>query len=145
MCLAVYDNLCRLTMPLAEVLYDFFDRLKSSLSQGYASLRLRTRRLPRIRPGQARHPDQRRSRRRPGRHRAPGQGLPIRAGVLATNQAVIPRQLFEVIIQAAIGTTIIAETVVNAPWQERNGQVLRWRHHAASASCWKNRKKAKSG
>ena len=58
-------------LPLAEVVMDFFDRLKSGVAR-LRLARLRVQGVPRRRRGQARHPDQRRARRR-----AVGDGAPL--------------------------------------------------------------------
>lgn len=100
-------------LPLAEVLYDFFNKLKS-ISQGYASFDYEIK----------------------GYRESPLtkldiliNGEPVDAlslivhrekashvGSLLTSKmkALIPRQLFEVVIQAAINKRVIARTVVKA-------------------------------
>lgn len=98
-------------LPLAEVLYDFFNKLKS-LSQGYASFDYEFkeyRESPLIKLDILIN------------------GQPVDALALIVHKekaynigcqltsrmkAVIPRQLFEVSIQAAIGKRVIAKTVV---------------------------------
>ena len=81
-------------------------------------------------PGQGRHPRQRRAGRRPVDHRPPRPRPDDRARPLAERlKQLIPRQMFEIPIQAAIG--IQRHRPRNRPRhaQERAGQVLRWRHH----------------
>jgi GTP-binding protein LepA len=100
-------------LPLAEVLYDFFNKLKS-ISQGYASFDyefIGYREAPLIKLDILIN------------------GEPVDALALIVHQdkaynlgcqltsrmkSVIPRQLFEVVIQAAIGKRVIARTVVKA-------------------------------
>ena len=57
-------------IPLAEVIYDFYDKLKS-ITRGYGTMDYERHRLPRGRPGKARHPGQRRPRGCAVGHRAP--------------------------------------------------------------------------
>ncbi|MCP5108278.1 MAG: elongation factor 4 [bacterium] len=100
-------------LPLAEVLYDFFNKIKS-ISQGYASFDYEFkdyRESPLIKMDIL----------------VNGQAVDALAlivhkekaytiGSLLTSKmkAVIPRQMFEVVIQAAISKRIIAKTVVKA-------------------------------
>jgi len=105
--------LLRYEMPLAEIVVDFYDRLKS-LSRGYASMDYHVEeyragdlvKLDILVNGKAVdalsfivHREQSESK---GRMMA------------SRMKEVIPRQLFEVIIQAAIGAKIISRTVVKA-------------------------------
>ncbi len=103
----VYD------LPLSEVVFDFFDRLKSN-SRGYATLDYDFREF---RPAQVCkldilingervdalsiivHQDQ-----------APYRGREL----VRKLKAIIPRQLFEVAIQAAVGSRVIARETVKA-------------------------------
>jgi len=100
-------------LPLNEIVLDFYDRLKS-VSRGYASLDYDFLELPREPAGQAGHPSER------GTvdalsfivHRDQAYA---RGRLLADKmRELIPRQLFEVVIQAAIGSKIIARSRVVA-------------------------------
>ena len=100
-------------LPLAEVLYDFFNKIKS-ISQGYASFDYELtgyRESPLIKldimvngePVDALalivHKD---------------KAYNVGCQLTSKMKAVIPRQLFEVVLQAAIGKRVIAKTVVKA-------------------------------
>jgi len=100
-------------LPLAEVLYDFFNKLKS-ISQGYASFDYELkdyRESPLVKLDILINQD-------------PVDALAVivhkekayTIGNLLTSKMkeVIPRQLFEVVIQAAIHKRVIAKTVVKA-------------------------------
>jgi len=56
---------------------------------------------------------------------------------------LIPRQMFEVPIQAAIGSRVIARETVAAMRQERAREVLRRRHFRASAKLLEKQKEGK--
>ena len=101
-------------MPLTEVVLDFYDKLKT-VTRGYGVPGLRFRRLPGGRPGEAGHPGERRAGGCALPDRPPRTGLPPgpRPGRASCSE-VIPRQLFEVAIQAAIGSKIIARETVSA-------------------------------
>ena len=127
-------------LPLAEVLYDFFNKLKS-ISQGYASFDYELkdyRESPLVKLDILINQD-------------PVDALAVivhkdkayNVGNLLTSKMkeVIPRQLFEVVIQAAINKRVIAKTVVKAAAQERPGQVLRRRHLAQDEAAGKAEKR----
>jgi GTP-binding protein LepA len=103
----------RYTLPLAEIIYDFFDQLKSR-TKGYASLDYETsgeQRAELVKVDILLH------------------GEPVDAfsaivhkdkaytygvGITAKLRALIPRQQFEVPIQAAIGSRVIARETIRA-------------------------------
>ena len=91
----------RFQIPLAELIVDYFDQLKSR-TQGYASLDY-TESEYRVEPVDALstiiHRD-----------RAQGSGRNLASKL----KELIPRQMFEVPIQAAIGGTVIARETVKA-------------------------------
>jgi len=100
-------------MPLAEVVLDFFDRLKS-VSRGYASFDYH---LERFQPAQLVRLDVLINKERVDAlsiivHRASAQ---TRGRELVEKmRELIPRQMFDVAIQAAIGSQIIARSSVKA-------------------------------
>ena len=101
-------------LPLAEIVFDFFDQLKSS-TRGYASPRLRAlglsgvRRRPRRRAACTASPSTRSARScTASKAYAYGKKMTERL------RELIPRQLFDVAIQAAIGSKIIARETVKA-------------------------------
>ena len=100
-------------LPLAELIVDFYDQLKSR-TQGYASLDYEYIGYPRRRPGQARHPGQRRAGRRAVADRPPGQRLPAGQALVEKLKELIPRQMFEVPVQAAIGRKVITRETIRA-------------------------------
>ena len=116
-------------MPLAEVVVDFFDQLKSR-TQGYASLDYEPAGYRRAQPGArstccstACRPT--RSATIVHRDKAYDYGRQMAEKL----KELIPRQMFDVPIQAAIGGKVIARETVKAQAQGRARQVLRRRHH----------------
>ena len=101
------------SMPLNEIIYDFFDTLKAR-TKGYASLDYELDKYLPQRSGQGGYASQRGRRGRPQLHRPPGQGLPPARRLCEKLKDNIPRQLFEVPVQAAIGGKIIAWETVKA-------------------------------
>jgi len=100
-------------IPLNEIVYDFYDRLKS-LSRGYASMDYE---MVGMRPSDLVKLDV----------RINGQVVDAMSMIIHRERAyyrgrdlihrlrgLIPRQLFEVVIQAAIGSRIVAREVVKA-------------------------------
>ena len=100
-------------LPMAEVVLDFFDRLKS-VSRGYASFDYEFSHFARRAAGQARHPHQRGKGRRAVDHRAPRHAYQRGRELVDKMQELIPRQMFEVAVQAAIGSAVIARATVKA-------------------------------
>ena len=104
----------RYELPLAEVVADFHDKIKSA-TRGYGSYDYD---LVGYRAGaapEARHPGERRPGGRALADRAPRQGLHARGSELTRKlKEFIPRQMFEVAIQAAIGSKVIARSTVKA-------------------------------
>ena len=103
----------RYEMPLAEIIVDFYDRLKT-LSRGYASMDYQ---VEGYRPGDLVKLD------------ILVNGKPVDAlsfivhrrysemrgrAIAQRLKEAIPRQLFEVVIQAALGTRVVCRTVVKA-------------------------------
>ena len=100
-------------IPLAEIVLDFFDKLKS-VSRGYASMDyefLEYRSADVVRVDLLINND----RVDAGRHRPPQQRAPSQPATWSPRmRGLIPRQMFDVAIQAAIGSQIIARTTVKA-------------------------------
>jgi GTP-binding protein LepA len=99
-------------MPMAEIVLDFFDA-----EVGVARLcldGLRVQGIPRVGRGEGRHADQRRQGRCAVDHRAPLQSQYRGREVAAKMREIIPRQMFDVAIQAAIGAHIIARENIKA-------------------------------
>ena len=103
----------RYTMPLGEIIFDFFDSLKSR-TRGYASLDYEDAGRTGSRSRQGRHPAAGRGRRRVQRDRAQGFRGAYGNKMTTKLKELIPRQQFEVPVQAAIGSKIIARENIRA-------------------------------
>ena len=101
-------------MPTGEIIYDFFDALKAR-TKGYASLDYEFLDYRQERPRQGRYAAQRRSGRRAARSSSTAtRPTAAHASICEKLKENIPRQLFEVPIQAAIGGKVIARETVKA-------------------------------
>ena len=101
-------------MPLAELIVDFYDQLKSR-TQGYASmdyeeLGYRPANLVKVDILVNGEPVDALSHHRPPRSRPVRPGAPLAERL----KQLIPRQMFEIPIQAAIGSNVIARETVRA-------------------------------
>ena len=123
-------------MPLGELIVDFYDQLKSR-TQGYASLDYQ---FAEYEPADLVKLDvlvnaQSVDALSMITHRefAYGKGRAL----VETLRKLIPRQMFDVPIQASIGTAHRRPRDDQGPAQERHGQVLRRRHHAQAQTARK--------
>ena len=101
-------------LPLNEVVFDFYDRLKS-VSRGYASFDYQMDGYARGRPRADLHPGERRS----GGCAVASSRIAAPAetrgrAICAKLKDLIPRQLFKIAIQAAIGGRVIARETIGA-------------------------------
>ncbi len=128
-------------LPLNEIVLDFYDRLKS-VSRGYASLDYHLVGLLGIAHGETRHPGGGRAGGCAFHHRAPRFRLRARARRWFPKCGeLIPRQMFEVAIQASIGAKIICPRNRAGHSQERDRQVLRRRHHPQTQAAGKTKRR----
>ena len=101
-------------LPLAEIVFDFYDKLKS-VSRGYASFDYDFIDERDLEAGQARRDAQRRHRRRAvARSSTATRPTTWAGGCRRSLRELIPRQMFDVAIQAGIGNKIIARETVKA-------------------------------
>ena len=123
-------------MPLNEIIYDFFDALKSR-TRGYASLDYE---LSGYRPSRLVKLD----------ILLNGEIVDALSFILFADNAYprarkicerlkenIPRQMFEIPVQAAIGGKVIARETIKALRKDVLGQVLRRRHHPEEEAAGK--------
>jgi hypothetical protein len=115
-------------LPLAEIVLDFFDKLKS-VTRGYASMDYEFKeyraadvvKVDILINGDRVDPLAMIVHRSQSQYRG--------RAVAAKMRELIPRQMYDVAIQAAIGANIIAREDGQGAAQERAGKMLRRRHH----------------
>ena len=98
---------------MGEIVLDFFDKLKS-ISRGYASMDYEFMEYRAVGRRKGRHADQWRESGRAGDHRASFERQCRGREVAPQMRELIPRQMFDVAIQAAIGSNIIARENIKA-------------------------------
>ena len=130
-------------VPTNEIIMDFYDKLKSC-TKGYASFDYEPI-------------DYRRGDLVKLDIRVAGEAVDALSIIVPASKAeskgrdlvkamkeIVPRQLFEVAIQASIGNKIIAREKRPRHGQKRDRQVLRRRHHAQAQAAREAKKKARS-
>ena len=100
-------------MPLSEIVFDFYDKAQEHF-QGLRLVRLSPHRVPSEQAGQTGHPAQRRTGRCPFVADLCRPRLRFRTQNVRKLKELIPRQQFDIAIQAAIGAKIIARETVKA-------------------------------
>ena len=121
-------------LPLAEVVMDFFDRLKS-VSRGYASMdyEFKAFRAADVVKLDILINGDRVDALSVMVHRSVSQYRGRE--VVHKMRGLIPRQMFDIAIQAAIGSQIIAREIGQGDAQGRAREVLRRRHHAQAQAA----------
>ncbi len=127
-------------MPLGEIVIDFYDKLKS-ISKGYASFDYHQRFPPPT--GEAGYPAQRRAGRRPLHLTHFDNAYDFGRRMCEKLKELIPRQQFDIAIQAAIGAKIIARETVKAVRKDVTAKCYGG-DISVSANCSRNRRKARN-
>ena len=114
-------------MPLNEIVLDFYDRLKSA-SRGYASLEYHQ--AGHLASPKEKHDDLVAAEPVDALSMIVHRDFAYERGKILIERLrkLIPRQMFEVALQAAIGSKIIARETIAAMRKRRSGQVLRRRY-----------------
>ena len=131
-------------LPLAEIVMDFFDQLKSR-TRGLRQPRLRADRLPAVEPVEGRRAAQQRARRRVLDHRAPRQGVRLRQAHDREAARADPAPALRRADPGRGRWSHHRPRDGEGEAQGRHRQVLRRRHHRASASCSTARRRGRSG